>query len=157
VLLKPSPAGAALAAVAHAAAAASALVALPALPAALCVAGVAISMIAAGARLLHRSRRSVLALELHADGSAAWLDRDGRRQPAARVAGVALAPWLIFVALHDARGGGRTLLVLPDAAEAEARRRLRAWLRWRPAPPPARGESRAAAAKGAEKPLEQLN
>ncbi|MCZ7564316.1 MAG: hypothetical protein M5U08_11515 [Burkholderiales bacterium] len=161
MLLKPSPAGVALTGLAHAAAAAAALLALPALPAVLCITGIAMSMIAAGGRLLLRSRWSVLGLELHADGTAAWLARDGRWRPAARAAGVALAPWLIALAVEmdGERGTVRTLLVLPDAAEAEGRRRLRAWLRWRPAGAtrPDRGESRAAVVQDGGKPFERLN
>jgi len=153
----PSPAAAALAGATHAAAAWSAYVALPALPAALCAAGAALSLGVLTGRFLHWSPRSVLGLELRADGSAAWQDRDGTWRAARGVAGVAFAPWLVVVALRDPAGPTLGLLVLPDAADTEARRRLRLWLRWRPTPV-------AAAAGGAgngrgtgQKPLGQLN
>jgi hypothetical protein len=116
------------------AAACAACVALPTAPAVLCVAGVAVSLAALLGRLLHRSRWSVLGLELSADGSAAWQDRDRKWHPATGLVGVALAPWLVVLAVRDEAGRSRNVLVLPDTVDSGALRRLRLWLRWRPVP-----------------------
>jgi hypothetical protein len=157
VQFKPSPAAAALLGAAHFAAAWTAWTALPAAAALVCVGGVALSLGTLVARILHRSRWSVLGLELRADGRAAWLGRDGIWHPVARIAGVALAPWLVVVALRDGTGRRLGLLVLPDAVEAVAMRRLRMWLRWRPAPAAGPVDGRAIVRETGEKPFGQLN
>ena len=131
VQFKPSPAGVAVIGAAHAGAAWALYLALPLWPAALCIAGVGVSCGAHLGRLLHRSRWAVLGLSLRPDGSAAWLDRDREWHAAERVSGAVLAPWLIVLALRPGRRRSHGLLILPDALEPGAMRRLRVWLRWR--------------------------
>ncbi len=131
---RPSLAGAVLVGAGHVAAAWSAYAALPAVPAALCVAGVAVSLGALLGRLLHRSRWSVLALRLNADGSAAWQDLDRTWRPATELTGAVLASWLVLLSIRDETGRSRNVLVLPDSVDRDALRRLRLWLRWRPVP-----------------------
>ena len=51
---------------------------------------------------------------------------------AAAVVCLPAAAWLAVLSLRDARGLRRTAVVLPDALDPDAFRRLRMWLRWRP-------------------------
>jgi toxin CptA len=135
VWLRPSRTLAATIAVAHLAAAAAAVLALPGAAAAVVVAGVALSAIAQLRDALHRGPRSITGLELAADGRVAVAD-PARQWATARLQTAAVpVPWLAVVALRDARGHRRSAVVLPDALDREAFRRLRLWLRWG-APPP---------------------
>lgn len=134
MLIRPSPLGAVLVGAIHALAAFAVYVSLPALAALICVAGIVISAGVQGGRLLHWSRRSVRELTLQPDGSAAWRDGDGAWHAAREVTGGVLAPWLMVIGLKETGRSLQSLLLLPDAAAAEARRELRVWLRWRPQP-----------------------
>lgn len=157
VQFRPSPTGTALVAAAHLTAACAAFVALPVAAALVCAGGVALSLGAIAGRMLQVSRWSVLGLELRPDGDAGWLGRDGTWRPAVRLAGVALAPWLVVVALRDQSGRTLGLVVLPDAAEPGEMRRLRMWLRWRPMPAGAGAGGGATVGKTGEKPYGELN
>jgi len=119
--------------VAHAAAAAAALAGLPASAAAIVTAGLVLSATEHCRRALLHSGLAVAALELDASGDAA-VAGPARDWTAARLLDAAVpAPWLAVVRLRDAAGQRRTAIVLPDAVAPEPFRRLRVWLRWRPA------------------------
>jgi hypothetical protein len=133
VELGPSRWLAAAVIVAHAGATAAALAGLPAPAAALVAAGLAISATEHCRRALLRSPLAIAALELD-DGGAAAVAGPARDWSAARLLDAAVpAPWLAVVRLRDALGRRRTAVVLPDALSPESFRRLRVWLRWRPA------------------------
>jgi hypothetical protein len=71
-----------------------------------------------------------------ADPSGTWLSAEMRR--AAVPAG-----WLAVLTARDANGRSRSAVILPDAIEPEAFRRLRVWLKWRDAAPqPEAGRSK---------------
>jgi len=122
----------------HAAALAAAAAALPSPAAEIVAAGLALSAFEHVRRALHRSPLAIAALELDADGRVAVAGPSGSWS-AARVLDAAVpAPWLAVVVLRDALDRRRTAVVLPDGVDADAFRRLRVWLRWRP-PPAATG------------------
>ncbi len=133
VRLRPSPTLAATIAAAHVAALAAAVVALPGAAAAVAVAGVVLSGIAHLRLALHRVPHAVAGLELTADGDVA-VAGPGGDWSTARLRSVAVpVPWLAVITLRDASGRRRSAVVLPDALDREAFRRLRIWLRWRTA------------------------
>jgi len=118
----------------HAAALAAAAAALPVPAAGIVAAGLALSAVEHVRRALLRSPLAIAEFELEADGRVAVAEPAGH-WAAARVLDAAVpAPWLAVVVLRDALDRRRTAIVLPDAVEADAFRRLRVWLRWRPPP-----------------------
>ena len=131
MLIKPSPVGALLVGSLHGLAALAVLIVLPPVAAIICVTGLALSAAIHVGRALQRSPMSVRELVLHPDGRAAWRDGTGEWHLSGRVHGAALATWLTVLGLCDAGGRVWPLLLVPDAAEADARRELRVWLRWR--------------------------
>jgi toxin CptA len=141
VWLRPSRTLAAAIALAHLAALATAVAALPGAAAAVVAAGVALSAIGHLREALHRAPQAVTGLELSADGRVAVADPSGDWLTA-RVRSVAVpVPWLAVVTLRDALGQRRAAVVLPDALDREAFRRLRVWLRWGTAAGPAGADS----------------
>jgi toxin CptA len=85
-----------------------------------------------GAALL-RAPRSVIVLEVDADGAARALLRDGEWIDC-RVGGASfVTPFLIVLLLEPVGQGGRSLRAVlpPDSAGAGELRALRVWLRWR--------------------------
>jgi toxin CptA len=92
---------------------------------------------------LHWSALAVAGIEFSvagrfalADPGGVWLTAEVRR--------VAVpAGWLAVLAARDANGRARSAVILPDAAEPDAFRRLRVWLKWRAAST----ESRAGSSK----------
>lgn len=133
VRLGPSRWLAAMVIVAHAVALAAAAVALPT-PAALVVgAGLAVSAIEHVRRALQRSSLAVAGLEFDAGGGVAVAGPASDWSTARLTDAAVPAPWLAVVRLRDARGRRRTAIVLPDNLPPEPFRRLRVWLRWRPA------------------------
>ncbi len=82
---------------------------------------------------LRRAPRSVIALEIDADGAARALQRDGEWIDC-RVGGASfVTPFLIVLLLNPVGQGGRRLSTVlpPDSAGADELRALRVWLRWR--------------------------
>jgi len=133
---------------AHLAAAAAALVALPAAAAAVVAAGIALSAFVQLRVALHRTPEAVTGLELSADGGVA-VAGPADEWTAARLRSAAVpAPWLAVVTLRDGWGRRRTVVVLPDALDRDAFRRLRVWLRWAPVAGPAGTDSTHARARG---------
>jgi toxin CptA len=141
VWLRPSWTLVAAIALAHLAALATAVAALPGAAAAVVAAGVALSAIGHLREALHRAPQAVTGLELSADGRVAVADPSGDWLTA-RLRSVAVpVPWLAVVTLRDALGQRRAAVVLPDALDREAFRRLRVWLRWGTAAGPAGADS----------------
>jgi len=141
VWLRPSGTLAAAIVLAHLAALATAVAALPGAAAAVVAAGVALSAIGHLREALHRAPQAVTGLELSADGRVAVADPSGDWLTA-RLRSVAVpVPWLAVVTLRDALGQRRGAVVLPDALDREAFRRLRVWLRWGIAAGPAGADS----------------
>jgi toxin CptA len=114
----------------HLAAGAAAVVALPAAAAAVVTAGVALSAIGHLRAALQRAPHAVAGLELTVDGRVAVAGPSGDWLTARVRSAAVPVPWLAVVTLRDARGQRRAAVVLPDALEREAFRRLRVWLRW---------------------------
>jgi len=120
----------------HGAAITAALVSLPVPAAAIVAAGLALSAIEHVRLALHRTPRAVVGLEFAADGSLAVAGPADDWSPATLRSAAVPVPWLTVVTLRDAQQRRRSVVILPDAVESEAFRRLRVWLRWRS---PARG------------------
>ena len=139
--LRPSWTLAAAIALAHLAALAAAVAALPGAAAAVVAAGVALSAIEHLRAALHRAPHAVAGLELTADGRVAVAGPSGDWLTARLRSAAVPVPWLAVVTLRDALGQRRAAVVLPDALDREAFRRLRVWLRWGPASEPAGAES----------------
>jgi toxin CptA len=133
VQLGPSRWLAATVIVAHVAALAAAVVALPPAAAAIVAAGLAASAIEHVRRALQRSPLAIAGLELDARGGVAIAGRAGDWSSARLTDAAVPVRWLAVVRLRDALGRRRTAIVLPDTLAPEPFRRLRVWLRWRPA------------------------
>jgi membrane-bound toxin of toxin-antitoxin system len=129
--LKPSPVLAGALAAIHVLALAAVAAALAGWPLLLVCAGIALSLMATVAHALQRTGAGARALELRADGRAAWRDRAGRWREATVLAQRFVSPALVILALEDEALGRQWVVVPPDAADGESLRRLRAWLRWR--------------------------
>jgi toxin CptA len=133
VQLGPSRWLAAIVIVAHVAALAAAVVALPPVAAMIVAAGLAASAIEHVRRALQRSPLAIAGLELDARGGVAIAGPADGWSPARLTNAAVPVPWLAVVRLRDALGRRRTAIVLPDTLAPEPFRRLRVWLRWRPA------------------------
>ena len=141
VWLRPSRTLAAAIALAHLAALAAAVVALPGGAAAVVAAGVVLSAIGHMRQALHRAPQAVAGLELTADGQAAVAGPSGDWSTARLRSAAVPVPWLAVVTLRDALGRRRSAVILPDALDRHAFRRLRIWLRWGAAAGPAGADS----------------
>ncbi len=131
-MLRPSRWLAAAVIVAHCAALAAAVACLPAAAAGIAGAGVVLSAIAHVRAALHQTPLAVAGVDLDADGAVAIAGPQGEWSAASLRNAAVPAAWLAVLSLRDARGLRRTAVVLPDALDPDAFRRLRMWLRWRP-------------------------
>ena len=131
VPLRPSPGIAALLAIGHLLAVFALALGLDGFPFVLASAGVGLSAYFTVAAALLRSSDSAVEIELRAEGRAAWRDRDGDWHEAALERGGFVSPWLILIPLAATGARLKWIVVPPDAASADDRRRLRVWLRWR--------------------------
>ncbi|MGH8680309.1 MAG: protein YgfX [Burkholderiales bacterium] len=137
--LRPSRTLAAGITLAHLAAFAAAVVALPGAAAAVVAAGVTLSAIGHLRTALHRAPQAVAGLELTADGRVAVAGPSGDWLSARLRSAAVPVPWLAVVTLRDALGQRRAAVILPDALDREAFRRLRVRLRWATAAGPRGG------------------
>jgi toxin CptA len=132
VVLKPSPALAAALLALHGLAAAAALTSFSGASLWLILTGLAVSAACSIADALLRLPSSVLWFDLHEEGRGRWQDRAGREHSILKVIPTWLGAGMVVLGLNASRWKTRWLVLLPDAAEAEALRRLRVWLKWRP-------------------------
>ena len=116
----------------HLAAGLAALVSLRGLPLGLVASGIALSGGWSVADALLRLPSSVCAIELREDGSGRWRDRQGREHAVVDATSSWAGPVLVVLGLRVSRWRTRWVLLLPDSAPADALRRLRVWLKWRP-------------------------
>lgn len=130
VHLRPSRALATAIVVAHAAALGAAVLALPAVGAAVAAAGVALSAVAQLRLTLQWTPLAVAGFEFGTDGKVAIAGPAGDWCAATLRTVAVPAAWVAVATLRDLAGRRRALVVLPDAIDAEAFRRLRVWLRW---------------------------
>ena len=107
-------------------------VSLDGLALALAAAGLVLSAIRTAGDAFQRWADSPVELELREGGRAAWRDRPGRWHQTSIAQGGFVSPWLIIVPLAGSRWRRKWIVLPPDAASHEDRRRLRVWLRWRP-------------------------
>ena len=114
-----------------AAALACAWISLPQLAFLLLAAGILLAWAWHVARALQWGKSVPRTLELNAKGGARCRDGTGQWQEAEILPGSYVSGWLIVVILGAGGRRRRSLVLLPDAAEAEELRRLRVWLRWR--------------------------
>ena len=110
---------------------ACAWISLPALAFPPVAAGIALAWAWHFAQALQRGRYAARALELGEQGHARWQDGSGLWQDAEVLPSSYASDWLVVVNLRGSGRRGRSLVLLPDCAEAGELRRLRVWLRWR--------------------------
>ncbi len=115
---------------AHVLALVSAWISLAGWPLYLVMAGILVSATSYFTETFHRSAGAVTALELHADGRAAWRDRGGDWHECRLRRDNFVAVPLIVIGLDQAKATCRWIVLLPDSAPADELRRLRVWLRW---------------------------
>jgi toxin CptA len=133
IALEPSRRLAAILAAIHAAALAAAIASVSGIPLVLIIVGVLVSGVCAVADALLRLPSSVQAFELEEDGSGRWRDRGGREHRVRCAQASWVSAGLVVLGLQTGRWRTRWVVLLPDSAAAESLRRLRVWLRWRPA------------------------
>ena len=138
VQLRPSRTLTGALVVGHLLAAGAAATGLPSAAAALVVLGLGLSLLHQLRLATHRSALAVAALDLASDGRVAVADPAGAWLSAELRHSAVPAVWLALLAARDTAGRSRTAVILPDAVDPEAFRRLRVWLRWRMTSP-ARG------------------
>jgi hypothetical protein len=131
--LKPSRMLAAVLAGTHLLALAAAGASLSGVPLALVCTGIAVSAACTSADALLRLPTSVVWLELQEDGTGRWRDRTGQEHPVRAAHASWSGPGLVVLGLRRSRWRTRWVLLLPDSAPGDALRRLRVWLKWRPA------------------------
>jgi hypothetical protein len=79
---------------------------------------------------------AVAAVSLRDDGGCDLRLRDGSILPGTVAGASFVSVGLVALVVRLDRGGVRAVAILADSAPADDLRRLRAWLRLRPAPPP---------------------
>ena len=95
-------------------------------------AGIALAWAWHLAQALQWSRSALHVLEFDAKGGVRCRDAQGLWHEAEILPGAYVSVWLILLILGTS-SGRRSLVLLPDAATGDELRRLRVWLRWRPA------------------------
>jgi len=115
----------------HGLAVAAAIISLPPVAALIVLGGLGLSVAYHVGLAMHRFPLAVTGLELSADGALAIQGPGGSWLTGRLSAAFVPAPWLAVLTLRDSLGRARVLVVLPDALDPEAFRRLRVWLRWR--------------------------
>jgi hypothetical protein len=131
VHLRPSPALTFLLVSIHLLAFVALWVSLDGLALTLASFGVMLSAALTAGDAMQRWAGSPTELELRPAGGAAWRDKRGRWHEAELARGSYVSAWLTLVPLAGMGRRRKWIVVMPDAAGAEERRRLRTWLRWR--------------------------
>ena len=127
--LRPSRLLACILVLAHGLALAAAWIALGGWARDLALAGILASLGAC----LARGRRVPASLELHEDGRAAWLTRQGGWRQGALGKNNFVSAALVILELTSGDEGRYWMVLLGDSVSTEDFRRLRVWLRWRSA------------------------
>jgi hypothetical protein len=131
VVVRPSRSLAVILGAGHAIALASASASLGGLPVYLVSTGIILSAAWTVADALQRLSCSVARIDLKEDADGMWLDRAGREHPVRALDATWVSAKLIILGLRASRMRVRWLVLLPDSADADDLRRLRAWLKWR--------------------------
>jgi hypothetical protein len=132
ILLRPSPVLAFLLIIGHLLGALALAVSLDGFALALAVAGLVLSAIRTAGEAFKSWADSPFELEIREGGHAAWRDKGGRWHETSITSGGYVSPWLIIVPLAGSGWKRKWIVIPPDAASRDDRRRLRVWLRWRP-------------------------
>ena len=106
-------------------------VSLDGLPLVLASAGATLSAALTAAEAMQQRANSPTEIDLKSDGRAAWRNARGRWHEGELAKGGFASTWLILVPLSGPGWRRKWVVVGPDAASADDRRRLRVWLRWR--------------------------
>lgn len=131
VRIRPSPVLASLLIIGHLLGLVALAVSLDGTALVLAAAGVVLSAFRTAGEAFQRWADSPCELELRDGGGAAWRDRHGRWYQTSVASGGYVSPWLIMVPLAGSGWRRKWIVIPPDAASREDRRRLRVWLRWR--------------------------
>ena len=140
VRLRPSPVLALILITGHLLALFALAVSLDGAALILAAAGVALSAVRTAGEALKRWEDAPFELVLHEDGRAAWRDRRERWHETDVASGGYVSWWLIIVPLAGSGWRRNWIVIPPDGAPVDERRRLRAWLRWRRAKSAPAGE-----------------
>ena len=98
----------------------------------LAAAGVMLSAIRTIGVAFQRWADTPFELELRDGRRGAWLDGRGRWHEASVVRGGYVSTWLIIVPMAGSGWRNKWIVIPPDAASRDDRRRLRVWMRWGP-------------------------
>jgi membrane-bound toxin of toxin-antitoxin system len=80
---------------------------------------------------LAQLRRLPASLELHEDGRAVWLTREGERRQGGLGRSNFVSAALVILELESGGKGRNWVVLMQDSASVEDFRRLKVWLRWR--------------------------
>jgi hypothetical protein len=130
LVLAPARGWAALVGVVHAAAMIAALAWMPVAAGVMVALGLAVSGALGVRTALLRGRQAVRAVDLRADGSAAWIDGEGEWRSATVEGAASLGHRFTALRLRAGRDR-RSVVLVPGAVDAAAFRRARVWARWR--------------------------
>lgn len=131
VCLRPSPVLASLLVIGHLLGFLAVGISLDGPALGLAGAGVLLSAIWTTGEALQWWADAPLEIELRDGGRGAWRDRQGDWHETRLATGGYVSPWLILVPLARISGRRKWVVIPPDGASREERRRLRVWLRWR--------------------------
>ncbi len=134
VQLRPSKALALAVGAGHALALAAAGAGLPPVAGAFAAAGLVLSLVHYWRWATQRVPSSVAAIEIWPDGRLAIAGPAAAWRPAALRHAAVPAAWLTVLVARDDAGDSRCAVILPDALDPDAFRRLRVLLKWRAAP-----------------------
>jgi hypothetical protein len=130
--LRPSRSLATAIVIGHGMAIVAAFFGLPLSAASIVAAGLVLSAVHHLRLALHRSPLAVVGLEFMDHGGIAVAGPAGDWSPATLRSAAVPVPWLVALTMRDAQGRKRAVCVLPDAANADALRRMRVRLAWFP-------------------------
>ena len=95
-------------------------------------AGIVLALVWHIPETLQRGKRAVRTLQFKAQGAVRWQDGSGQWHEAQILPSSYVCGWLVVLNLGANGRLARSVVLLPDCADAEELRRLRVWLRWRP-------------------------